>query len=167
MSEELDQHIGVVDLAILRLETLSFRAQKFMDQNMMDFAIREILDPMKSIASSRGHAQSFIDSMTIVKLDFMKIGFAISYDRKTATGIPINKLLEFGWDGPYEINGNPWLHWTGGKYGAGDHFAQSVTHPGFIGYHMLDTLNNWGFIQIFALKLMAATSAYLEATAFK
>lgn len=167
MSTELDQHIGVVDLAILRLETLSFRAQKFIDQNMLDFAIREILDPMKSIATSRGHAQSYVDSMTIVKLDFMKIGFSISYDRQTPTGIPINKLLEFGWSGPYQINFNPIGHWTGGKYGDGDHFATSVTHPGFIGYNMLHTLENWGFIEMFAMKLMAATSIWLEETAFQ
>jgi len=166
LSEELDQHIGVVDLAILRLETLSFRAQKFIDANILDFAIREILDPIKNIAVSRGYSQSFIDSLSIVKLDFMQVGFAISLDRKTANGIPLNKLLEYGWQ-PNEHYGNPWMHWTGGKYGPGDHFAQHTHHPGFIGYHILFTLENWGFIEVFAMKLMAATSQWLEATAFK
>ncbi len=146
------------------------RAQQFMDQNMMDFAIREILDPMKNLATGRGVAQSYIDSMSIVKLGFLKIGFSIDYTRKTVTGIPINKLVEFGWN-EFDIYSNwpqgPKLHWTGGKYGPGDHFAFSVHHPGFMGYQMLASLENWGFIQIFAVKLMLATSQYLEATAFK
>jgi hypothetical protein len=170
LSEELDQHVGVIDLAILRLETLSFRAQKFIDMNMMNFAIREILDPMKNLALARGVAQSFIDSMSIVKLDFMKVGFQINYDRKTATGIPVNKLVEFGWN-EFDITSSypngPMLHWTGGRFGPGNHFAYSTHHPGFQGYHMLQSLENWGFIEIFAIKLIHATSEYLEATAFK
>lgn len=169
MSSELDQHIGIVDLAILRLETLSFRAQKFIDANMMDFAIREILDPMRNLAVSRGVAQSFIDAMSIIKMDFMKVGFAINYDRKTPNGIPINKLVEFGWQ-EHDIHSSypqgPMLHWTGGKYGSGDHFAASVHNPGFKGYNMMQSLENWGFIEMFAYKLLKATSDYLERTAF-
>jgi hypothetical protein len=165
-----EEKIGVIDLALLRLETLSDRAQQFIDTNMMDYAIREILDPMKNLAFSRGFAQSFIDSMSIVKIGFMQVGFAINYDRKTATGIPLNKLLEFGWN-EFDITSSypngPMLHWTGGKYGPGDHFAYAVHHPGFIGYHMFHSLENWGFIEIFAFKLIKATSEYLEATAFK
>ena len=134
---------------------------------MVDHAIREILDPMKSLALQRGLAQSYIDSMSIVKLGFMKVGFAIDLTAKTFTGIPINKLLEYGWEGGYEISGNPWLHWTGGKFGPGDHFAQTVTHPGFIGYNMLVSLENWGFINFFVVKLVIDTANYLEATAFK
>ena len=170
MSSERDQQISMVDLAILRLESLSMRAQQFMDQNMMDYAIREILDPMKNLATGRGVAQSYIDSMSIVKLGFLKIGFQVDYTRKTATGIPVNKLVEFGWD-EFDINSSypngPMLHWTGGKYGPGNHFAAAAHHPGFMGYQMFASLENWGFIEIFIVKLMAATSMYLEETAFK
>lgn len=163
----IEDSINPIDLAILRLETLSFRAQKFIDANMVNYAIREILDPMKRLATSRGHAQQFIDAMEIVKLDFMRIGFKIRGDELTATGIAINKLLEFGWR-ENEIFGNPWLVWTGGKYGPGYHFAYgSVQHPGFPGYHLLESLTNWGFIERFAFTLIEATSNYLEATAFR
>ena len=161
-----DIEINVIDLAILRLETVSDRAAQFMDNNMMDFAIREIEDPMKSLATSRGLSQSFIDAMHIIKMGYMKIGFAIDLTARTSSGIPINKLLEFGWPGPYEIYGNPWLVWTGGKYGPGYHFATMVTHPGFRGYNMLHSLENWGFIEIFVLKLIRATTDYLRSTAF-
>ena len=170
MSSELDQQISMVDLAILRLESLSMRAQQFMDQNMVDFATREILDPMKNLATGRGVAQSFIDSMSIVKIGFLQIGFSLDYSRKTATGIPVNKLVEFGWE-DFDIHSSypngPMLHWTGGKYGPGNHFAASTHHPGFIGYNMFQSLENWGFIEVFAIKLMIATSQYLEATAFQ
>ena len=162
-----DTSFNLIDLAILRLETASDRAQQFMDNNMMDFAIREIEDPLKSIATSRGLAQSFIDAMKIVKVGFMKIALSIDLSAKTPTGIPINKLLEFGWPGPYEITFNPLGHWTGGKYGPGDHFATKVTHPGFRGYHIISSLENWGFIEIFASKLVKATSDYLRSTAFE
>ena len=157
---------NVIDLAILRLETVSDRAAQFMDNNLMDFAIREIEDPMKSLATSRGLAQSFIDAMHVVKTGFMKLSFQIDLTARTSTGIPINKLLEFGWPGPYEIHFNPIGHWTGGKYGPGDHFASMVTHPGFRGYNMLHSLENWGFIEIFVIKLVRATTDYLRSTAF-
>lgn len=160
------ESINPIDLAILRLETLSFRAQKFIDDNMMDVAIKEILDPMRRLASSRGHAQQFIDAMELRKLDFMKIAFVIKGDELTATGISINKLLEFGWRAN-TIFGNPWLVWTGGKYGPGFHFALQVDHPGFLGYHMISSMENWGFVEMFAFKLIKKTSDYLEATAFK
>lgn len=156
-----------IDLAILRLETVSDRASQFMDNVMMDFAIREIEDPMKSIATSRGHAQSFIDSMHVVRLGFLKIGFAINLEKKTSSGIPINKLLEFGWPGPYDIHFNPIGHWTGGKYGPGHHFAAMVTHPGFPGYNMLVTLENWGFVERFVSKLISATTEYLRSVSFQ
>jgi len=166
MSFPLDD-VDPLDLAMLRLDSIPFRAQQYMDANMIDVAIQEILDPMKSLSTSRKYAQSYTDSMSIVKMGFLKIGFAIDYDRVTPNGIPINKLLEFGWDGPYEIHGNPWLHWTGGKYGAGDHFAKTVTHPGFSGYHMLHSLENWGFVDQFLFVLIEKTANYLESTAFK
>lgn len=39
-------------------------------------------------------------------------------------------ILEEEGSDPHEIEGNP-LHWTGGKYGPGEHFAMKVDHPGF------------------------------------
>jgi len=158
--------VNPIDLAILRLETLTFRAQQYIDQNIVDVGIREILDPMKRLASSRGLAQSYIDSFEIKKMGFMKIGFVINAAGLTVTGISINKLLEFGWR-EHDITFNPIGHWTGGKYGPGDHFAALVHHPGFQGYHMLVTMQNWGFVEVFAFKLIEQTSKYLEATSFR
>ena len=34
----------------------------------------------------------------------------------------------------HTITGNPLLAWSGGKYGAGMHFAHEVHHPGTIGW---------------------------------
>lgn len=161
-----DMQFNVIDLAILRLETVSDRAAQYMDSNMMDFAIREIEDPLKSIATQRGVSQRFIDAIHIIKFGFMKIALKIDHI-PGPNGMPLNKLLEFGWDGPYEINFNPIGHWTGGKYGPGDHFAASVTHPGFIGYNIIRSLENWGFIEIFASKLIKDTTEYLRSTAFQ
>lgn len=164
-----DLQTGLLDIAILRLETLPMRAQQYIDQNILDVAIREILDPMKSIATQRGLAQSFIDAMEIRKTGFMQVAFVINYI-PGRNGIALNKLLEFGWgDGGYDIDANPegpMLTWTGGKYGPGFHFAWHVNHPGFRGYHIITSLEHWGFMEVFAFALIRQTSQYLEATAF-
>ena len=161
------EQVNPIDLAILRLETVSERAAQFMDSIMMDVAIREILDPMKSLANSRGISQRFIDAMEIRKTGFMQVAFVINYI-PGPNGIALNKLLEFGWgQGGYTITFNPVGVWTGGIYGPGFHFAHSVEHPGFQGYNMLISLQNWGFIESFVIKLVSETTKYLEAVSFK
>ncbi len=75
MSQEFT--LGIFDLAILRVSMFSMRTQAFMDSRMIDLAIQEIEDPMKRLASSRRHAQIFIDAIKIKRLGFLKFAIII------------------------------------------------------------------------------------------
>ena len=168
MSFDSDLESGFLDLAVLRLETLSGRAQQFMDAHMVDVAIREILDPMKRLAASRGVSQRFIDAMTIRKLGFMKVAFVIDYI-PGPNGIALNKLLEFGWSEHWiqpldPINGPQALHWMQNGI---DYFSMGHIVRGFRGYTMIFSMQTWGFVDRFVIRLVTMTSVYLEETAFK
>lgn len=162
MSQELT--LGIFDLAILRLETLSWRTRQFMDARMIDLAIEEIIDPMKRLATSRRHAQIFIDAIRIKKLGFLK--FAIVIDEfLTPTGEPLNIFLEFGWSEFFTAPVNVIaLHWTGGGM---DFFSKGHWIRGFPGYHMLESMKDWGFVDRFHLRLISETNQWLETSRFK
>lgn len=160
----------VFQVADIRLESLEHRAMLFMDKNLLDVAIQEVLDPLRNLAISRQHSQVFIDAIRIEKTGFLKFRIFIDYI-PGRDGIALNILLEKGWSGPYQIVSDwpfgPKLHWTGGKYGPGDHFALMTTHPGFPGYHLLESMNNWGFVDRMIQKLISMTNKWLQETAFK
>ncbi len=162
MSSELT--LGVFDIAILRLETLSWRTRMFMNSRMIDLAIQEIIDPMKRLATSRRHAQIFIDAIKIKKLGFLK--FAIILDEFfTPTGLPLNILLEYGWSEHFVAPVNVLaLHWTGMGQ---DFFSKGHWIRGFPGYHIILSMNHWGFVDRFHLRLIAETNQWLESNRFK
>lgn len=144
------------DLAQLRLESAPFRGLEWINANMVDYAIREILDPLRDLSASRGHSQRFRDGWTVEKTGWLRIELVNDFE--------FADLLEFGW-GDYDVyplgkenGGADFLHWTDSS---GDHFA-SHTHPrGFRGYHLLDSMENWGFYDRFLEKLLEDASNYL------
>ncbi len=162
MSQELT--LGVFDLAILRLEMFSMRTQAYMNSRMIDLAIEEILDPMKRLASSRRHAQIFIDAITIRRLGFLKFAIVIE-EFFTPTRMPLNILLEYGWSEAFIAPVNVFaLHWTGeGR----DFFSKGHWRRGFPGYHILESMKDWGFVDHFHLRLITETNKWLEDTKFK
>ncbi len=124
--------------------------------HMIDYGIREILDPIKKLGTSRKHAQGFIDSWRLEKTGFMKMDLV--NDHKFAD------LLEYGWN-DYDVfpkgkeNGGadnlkfPWLGMI--------HFSKH-THPrGFRGYHTLDSAENWGFYDRFLEKILDGANRWL------
>ncbi len=156
--------LGVFDLAILRLETVSWRTKMFMNTKMIDIATQEIIDPMKNLATSRRHAQIFIDAIKIKRLGFLK--FAIIIDEFfTPTGLPLNILLEYGWSEFFTAPVNVLaLHWTGMGQ---DFFSKGHWVRGFLGYHMLLSMEHWGFVDRFHLRLITETNKWLESSKFK
>lgn len=156
--------IGIFDLAILRLSMFSMRTQAYMDSRMIDLAIQEILDPLKRLAASRQHAQIFIDALEIRKLGFLKFAIVLN-EFFTPTRLPLNILLEFGWSEFFTAPVNVLaLHWTGeGR----DFFSKGHWVRGFPGYHLIDSMNDWGFVDHFHLRIIAETNKWLEDTKFK
>lgn len=142
--------------AMLRLESAPTRARDWINQNKVDYATREILDPIRDLMVSRGHAQSVIDRWRIEDTGFLKL--ELVNDHKYID------LLEFGW-GDYDVyplgkeNGGAntlKFNWKGGL------FFSKHTHPrGFKGYHILDSIENWGFYDRFLEKIIAGANKWL------
>lgn len=149
-----------IDLAQLRLQSAPTRAKNFIGDNIVDYAIREIMDPMKSLGYSRKHAQGFIDAWKIKQIGQLKI--EIYNDHKYAD------LLEYGWD-DYDVY--PLGKDAGGAdvlkfFYRGKWIYAKHTHPkGFKGYHIVESAKNWGFIDKFLEKLIAAASVFLQENA--
>lgn len=158
-----------LDVTFVRGKTVVYRAEAFIDKNIVDFAIREILDPAKRLAASRRLAQSYIDHLKIEKTGWMKI--QIVQDLEGPKGIPLGVMLEKGWGhGGYFIfpknfpDGRLYFYWE--KVG---HYVSLpfALHPGFDGYHLFDNIIWWGFIERFKEKLIQATNEYMMRTRFK
>lgn len=153
----------------LRLGDAEDRIKDYIDRHMIDWFIQEVLDPTKSIATSRKLSQRFIDALTVVKTGYLGVALALE-EIWGPNQVPLHDLLEDGWgDGGYDIvpkEEGYKLKWTGGKYGPGIHFAPKVHHPGFLGYHIKDTVENWGFIEKFQQRIVDEATKYMESTRF-
>lgn len=160
MSTELE----VLDLAILRLETLDWRVQAYVDKHMIDVAIQEIVDPLKRLAQSRQHAQVFIDAIGVEKMGHMKIGIVIN-EILTRDGKPLNIMLENGWsefwNEPVNVSA---LHWAVGGI---NYFSKGHWIRGFPGYHLMFSMERWGFVDRFMLRLINDTNTWLEENKFR
>lgn len=143
--------------AMLRLESAPTRARDWINQNKIDYAIREILDPMKALMTSRGHAQSVIDAWRVEDTGFMKLELVNDH--------PFANLTEFGW-GDYDVY--PKGKDNGGADSLkipsnGSFYFSKHTHPkGFRGYGILDSIQNWGFYDRFLEKIIDGANSWLQ-----
>jgi len=162
------ERISATDIPLLRLESAEYRTEQYIDSICVDTAIQEIIDPMKDEAHQRGLAQSFIDSIHVVKTGWMSV--EIVEDYINSEGKPLGLWLEKGTK-PHIIRpkypgvpGKPQELWwrKDGKW----HHAKQVMHPGFVGYHLFDMLQ-FLYFDRYRLALIKKTNAYLEATKFK
>lgn len=143
--------------AMLRLESAPTRARDWINQNKIDYAVREILDPMRDLMVSRGHAQSVIDKWRVEDAGFMKIELVNDH--------PYADLTEYGWD-DYDVY--PLGKENGGAdalkiptKGGGFYFSKH-THPkGFRGYGIIESATNWGFFDRFLEKIIQGANAWL------
>ncbi len=152
----------------LRLLDSDERVAKYVDGKMLDWFIEEVIDPTKRLATSRRHAQSFIDRIVAEKVGFLKVQLVIE-EMLGPGGIPLNLMLEYGWGkGGYEIWGNPWLAWTDyfGTHIIDTEKAGPVEHPGFRGYHLLDSITDWGFYDRFIQRITKESSEFMESVKF-
>lgn len=120
-----------LELTKQRLQSAKDRVNKFIDQNILQWATEEILLPAQ-IDVKNSINQRASDALSLEKTGFMKVD--LMWDLRDGDGKPIHFFLEFG-TSPHRIaakgkifGGSNTLHWKGpsGK----DHFAQVVRHPG-------------------------------------
>lgn len=146
-----------LDITQLRLQSAPTRALDWMNMHMIDYGIRHLLDPIRTLATSRGHSQGFIDAFRLEKTGYLKM--EVVNDHKYAD------LLEYGWD-DYDV-------YAKGKENGGADWLRFVedgvvkfrkhTHPkGFKGYNILSSADNWGFYQKFLDALIDGANKWLQ-----
>jgi hypothetical protein len=120
-----------LDLTKQRLFSIETRVNKYIDQNIVQWATEEILLPGQTdIANSVSQRAS--EALSLEKTGFMKVDLV--WDFRNEEGAPIHFFLEFG-TRPHEIRakgkdngGADALHWTGPS--GESRYAKVVQHPG-------------------------------------
>ena len=120
-----------LDLTKQRLFSIETRVNKYIDQNIIQWATEEILLPGQTdIANSVSQRAS--EALSLEKSGFMKVDLV--WDFRSEEGEPIHFFLEFG-TRPHEIRakgkdngGADALHWTGPS--GESRYAKVVQHPG-------------------------------------
>jgi len=143
--------------AMLRMQSAPTRAKDWINQNKIDYAIREIVDPIKSLSTSRGHAQSVVDRWRVEDTGYLKLELINDHE--------YIDLLEYGWD-DYDVfplgkeNGGADVlkfNWRGQI-----HFSKH-THPrGFRGYGIIESAENFGFFERFLDKIIDGANKWLQ-----
>ena len=120
-----------LDLTKQRLFSIETRVNKYIDQNIVQWATEEILLPGQTdIANSVSQRAS--EALSLEKTGFMKVDLV--WDFRNEEGAPIHFFLEYG-TRPHEIRakgkdngGADALHWTGPS--GESRYAKVVQHPG-------------------------------------
>ncbi len=127
-----------LEMARLRLDNVSQRMWKFIDENLKNWAEEEIIAKIKTDARALGLSDRVLAAISFEKTGFMtgEIVFDFSVD-----GVPVDEFLENG-TRPHVIeakgkdNGGAnvlrWLNAAGNPI-----FRRRVQHPGFHGYHLI------------------------------
>ena len=146
-----------LDLTMLRLQSAPTRALDWINQNKIDYGVREILDPIKTLGTSRKHAQSFLDRWRLEDTGFLKMELINDHE--------FADLLEYGW-ADYDVyplgkenGGADALHY----FYRGRWWTMKHTHPkGFRGYHIIESAENWGFFDKFLEKIIDGANQWLQ-----
>lgn len=127
-----------LEMARLRLDNVSQRMWKFIDENLQVWATEEIVAKIKTDARALGLSNRVIDAISFEMTGFMKgeLVFDLEID-----GVPVDEFLENG-TRPHIIepkgkdaggaNVLRWLSESGNPI-----FRKRVQHPGFSGYHFM------------------------------
>jgi len=130
-----------LDLTKQRLFSNKIRIDKFIDNNIVQWATEEILLPAQTdIANSV--SQRAAEALTIEKTGPMMID--LKWDFRGENGEPIHFFLEYG-TRPHEIRakgkehgGADALHWTGPS--GESRYAKVVQHPGTQGRELISQI---------------------------
>lgn len=134
-----------LEFAQNRLENSEKRVNKFIDNNLVDWAEEEVLRPAQKKAFEVGLSQNAANGMKIEKDGFMKVKLIWEY--RGQNDEPLHLFLEKGFGkGGYNIESRgklfggadslSWIDKTGKRI-----FRHKVRHPGFEGYHIME--NAW------------------------
>lgn len=123
-----------------RLNNSKNRVDRFIDENLLDWANEELVRPTQKLAQEQGYSEPVIQSIKVEKDGFMKLKFI--WDYKGPEGQPIAVFLEKGTK-KHKIRAK------GKLYGGADFlrffskifnkkiFRLEVNHPGFDGREIM------------------------------
>ncbi len=127
-----------LEMARLRLDNVSQRMWKFMDEHLVEWAEEEIIERIKTDARALGLSNRVLDAITFEKVGFLKGEIVFDFE---VDGVPVDEFLENG-TRPHVIepkgkdaggaNVLRWLNAAGNPI-----FRKRVQHPGFRGYHLM------------------------------
>jgi len=126
-------------LTRLRLNSSKNRTDKFIDQNILDWATTTVLQTIRDNMLKSGLSQNAANALSIEKKGFMAV--ELVWDYRGPNGEPLHFFIEED-TRPHEIRakgqiagGADVLRWRGA--GGGFVFAKSVQHPGTKGKHLV------------------------------
>jgi hypothetical protein len=119
------------DLTKQRLQSAKDRVNRFIDQNIMHWAMETVLLPARTNIEQSINIRA-AEALTLQKSGYMKVDLV--WNLRSEDGAPLHYYLEFG-TGPHQIRakgrehgGADALHWTGPS--GESRFAKVVQHPG-------------------------------------
>lgn len=119
------------DLTKQRLQSAKDRVNRFIDQNIMHWAMETVLLPARANIEQSINIRA-AEALTLQKSGYMKVDLV--WNLRSEDGAPLHYYLEFG-TGPHQIRakgrehgGADALHWTGPS--GESRFAKVVQHPG-------------------------------------
>ena len=119
------------DLTKQRLQSAKDRVNRFIDQNIMQWAMETVLLPARANIEQSINIRA-AEALTLQKSGYMKVDLV--WNLRSEDGAPLHYYLEFG-TGPHQIRakgrehgGADALHWTGPS--GESRFAKVVQHPG-------------------------------------
>ena len=119
------------DLTKQRLQSAKDRVNRFIDQNIMQWAMETVLLPARTNIEQSINIRA-AEALTLQKSGYMKVDLV--WDFRNEEGAPIHFFLEYG-TRPHQIKakgrdngGADALHWTGPS--GESRYAKVVQHPG-------------------------------------
>jgi len=130
-----------LDFTRLRLDNASQRVNRLIDDNIVLWTEQEIADKIRNTARSLGLSERVINAITVEKTGFMKADLV--FDLRGPKDEPLDEFLENGFAAhDIEAKGKEsggaeslsWVNEFGNRV-----FRVRVHHPGFRGYHFMET----------------------------
>lgn len=140
----------------LRLDSVDFRAEQFIDQNLTIWAEETIVSKIEEIAKSIGVPEEYLNSVQIVKSGWMKVEVILDY---TKDGKPLGIWFENGTEA-HGILGNPFLRFFWEKIQKWV-VLRKVKHPGTKAHHIMQRAEDEG-MNLLAGMIPDKTTNYLR-----
>jgi len=157
-----------LDITRLRLDSASQRADRFIDNNIVTWVNEEITEQIRDTVRALGLSERVINAITTEKTGFMKAD--VVFDLRGPNDEPLDEFLENGF-APHDIEakgkeqgGADVLSWID-QFGTRK-FAKRVRHPGFIGYHFMET-GERQFTPELTRRIEKETSEFMQKERFK